>query len=336
MTDYLVQHINSYFQLIIDEIINHGGDVLKFAGDAVFAEWRIKNNDYPSHQQTSKENSDDSLEMVRKAAACGADIVAKCSEYPVFDRDGMQISTLNVHCGLAYGEMAGVHVGNDYSRREYIVMGESIDQVTKACDAATYGELMASPEAHEILKRRKSHLFGSYNPLMKGGKEPILIASRNENYLLKKKRSFPQKKRKAKSNQSKGRDDTVKFDKMDVTSLRYLKKLLSLYVHPVVVSDESSSMQNSEKDAKAIQEIHRSEVELRSVYTLFIKPIVDVELSKEDDKNQDIFKTLNDILQVVISILDGFRGHLRQFIVDDKGTFNIDYFVFIILGNDVI
>jgi len=29
----------------VDEVTNHGGDVLKFAGDAVFAEWRIHTDD---------------------------------------------------------------------------------------------------------------------------------------------------------------------------------------------------------------------------------------------------------------------------------------------------
>ena len=33
--------INSYFERIIAEVNAHGGDVLKFAGDALFVEWRV-------------------------------------------------------------------------------------------------------------------------------------------------------------------------------------------------------------------------------------------------------------------------------------------------------
>ena len=91
---------------------------MKFAGDAIFAEWRINGlNTDP------KDKQNEIYQCVHSAATCGAEIVSKCSDYPVFNSDGIQISTLNVHCGLAYGKMAGVHVGNDYNRREFVVFG---------------------------------------------------------------------------------------------------------------------------------------------------------------------------------------------------------------------
>jgi class 3 adenylate cyclase len=36
--------INSYFDMIVNEVVSHGGDIVKFAGDAFFAEWKL--NDY--------------------------------------------------------------------------------------------------------------------------------------------------------------------------------------------------------------------------------------------------------------------------------------------------
>jgi hypothetical protein len=287
---------------------------LKFAGDAVFAEWRVSKK----KSNTSRDEKDEIDQCVHTAATCGAAIVAKCSDYPIFDAgdEGIQIATLNVHCGLAFGKMAGLHVGNDYNRREYIVLGESIDQVTKACEAATYGELLASPEAYEILQRRTSQrgLF-----TMKSKKKldkPIIIASRNQCFFEKKtQRKFNSKNRRSLTQKN---EYSVPFDKMNITSLRYLRKLLSLYVHPVVVSDESTRI-NNPRDVKVTQERHRSEAELRSVYTVFIKPIVQAELTNDPQKNEEMFKLLNHILILVTSVLDGFKGHLRQFIIDDKG-----------------
>lgn len=320
------QTINSYFQRIIDEVTNKGGDVLKFAGDAIFAEWRVDVPDNDKNNANAKNNRDEIIyQIVLTAATCGADIVAKCSEYPVFDDDGSQISTLNVHCGLAYGKMAGVHVGNDHNRREFIVLGESIDQVTKACNVAKYGELYASPEAYKILEQGKSQSNKRFPMIIMSTKtkdviEPIIIASRNEIFFENKKLRHSKGKHHHKLTLHYHKESQVPFDKLDLTSLKYLQKLLHLYVHPVVVGDESSRRKSIHiKDAGAIQEKHRSEAELRLVYTLFIKPIVQPTLTDDPKKNKDLFDLLNGILNVTTSVLDGFKGHLRQFIVDDKG-----------------
>ena len=228
----------------------------------------------------AKDDKDEANQCVHRAATCGADVVAKCSDFPIFDKDdGIQIASLNVHCGVGFGEMAGVHVGNDYDRREFIVMGESIDQVTTACDAATYGELMASPEAYNILQRSAIHrgLFGT-KPRKKIN-QPIIIASRNQCFFTKRGKQVAYRtKHRNVSPPEKKKEYPVPFDKMDITSLRYLQKLLSFYVHPVVVNDETTRP-NNPGGVKVAQERHRSEAELRSVYTVFIKPLIQTDLT---------------------------------------------------------
>lgn len=142
--------INSYFDMIVNEVVSHGGDILKFAGDAFFAEWKI--NDY--HEQGSTENSGksnplSSLNMslshiqdfssasggkngdeqniprlstcVLAAAKCAAAIVEKFSDFSVGAAmpnampivDGVrQEAILNVHCGIGAGSFVGLHVGD--------------------------------------------------------------------------------------------------------------------------------------------------------------------------------------------------------------------------------
>ncbi len=316
----------------MDEVTNHGGDVLKFAGDAIFAEWRVKikkqsspSNHSHSHSTNShniKEEREEIDRCVQKAASCGASVVAKCSDYPVFNQgsqgnDGEQIATLNVHCGLAFGRMAAVHVGNDYNRREFIVLGETIDQVTKACAAATYGELYSSAEAYDILQGNnvQKPRF-SIKPKKKVDKhKPVMIASKNQYFFVKRKqRSFRGRTRRPLPI----KEYIIPFDAMDITSLRYLEKMLCFYVHPVVVRNEKSRPNNI-GDAQQAQERHRAEVEIRSVYTIFIKPIIKAELTSDAKENEKMYKVLNDTLNLVTSILESFKGHLRQFIVDDKG-----------------
>ena len=293
---------------------------MKFAGDAVFAEWRVADETIDRRQIANEIE-----QCVYDASICGAAIVAKCSDYPVYDtKREVQISTLNVHCGLAYGKMAGVHVGNDYNRREFIILGETIDLVSKACDAATYGELMASPEAYELLQKGTSQRnFFVLSQTRQKSNKPILIALRNECYFPKRRQQLQRMgSRKIVMNSTLKKELTLPFNKMKLKALKHLKKLLSFYVHPVVISDEITRSVN-QRFVKVDEEIYQSEAELRSVYTIFIKVITPAALSKDMKKNKEIFLLLNDILEVVTSVLDGFKGHLRQFIVDDKGKLQI-------------
>ena len=119
--------INSYFQVIVNTITDCRGDILKFAGDAVFAEW------------TSSGLSDDfekrMEDAVMNACCCAATIVETCSDYPVFKNIGVgdqgeQVATLNVHCGVGFGKLTGVHVGDDEKRREYLILGDPTNQVS--------------------------------------------------------------------------------------------------------------------------------------------------------------------------------------------------------------
>eukprot|EP00957_Ditylum_brightwellii_P144904 11037182-Ditylum_brightwellii.AAC.1 len=74
-----------------------GGDVLKFAGDAFFAEWRDEDND-----------DDDLEEAVCIAASCGWSITQKYSEYAVPGLSS-EVALLDVHCGIGVGELATLH-----------------------------------------------------------------------------------------------------------------------------------------------------------------------------------------------------------------------------------
>ena len=47
--------INAFFEQLVDTVIAHGGDVLEFAGDAFFAEWRPVKDDLSSHNDSSSD-----------------------------------------------------------------------------------------------------------------------------------------------------------------------------------------------------------------------------------------------------------------------------------------
>ena len=150
--------INSYFDMIVSEVIQHGGDILKFAGDAFFAEWKVVespdektkaatplselNASLVSINEMDWDDDDDVPKLsscVLQAAKCAISIVEKFSDYHVTSVAGStNEAMLNVHCGLGVGHMVGLHVG-DYKedqeeegvelRREFLILGDPIDQV---------------------------------------------------------------------------------------------------------------------------------------------------------------------------------------------------------------
>lgn len=156
--------INSYFDMILSEVIHHGGDILKFAGDAFFAEWKVPkseeeddidskasqnlnplaslNASLASLNEMIIDDDDDDVPAlatcVLAAAKCATAIVDKFSDYQV-SQPGAPEAMLNVHCGIGVGNLVGLHV-SDYkegheeaaeeTRREFLVLGEAIDQVS--------------------------------------------------------------------------------------------------------------------------------------------------------------------------------------------------------------
>jgi class 3 adenylate cyclase len=153
--------INSYFDMILSEVIHHGGDILKFAGDAFFAEWKVVEDDNGGKRGTGARNAledlnaslasfnemawdkdDDTPKLatcVYSAARCATLIVKKFSDFQVTSSSaGAADAMLNVHCGIGVGHLVGLHVG-DYKedqeedgvelRREFLILGEPIEQV---------------------------------------------------------------------------------------------------------------------------------------------------------------------------------------------------------------
>ena len=242
--------INSYFEKIVNEIKSHGGDILKFAGDALFAEWKVS-------RHTPFTNLDYCVSI---AATCAASIVASCSDYvvpkalefvtqstrtrrknsihssltsiPINDLEFSERSsgvdsldydsslpsrhatsldvsersdstrrssaprnrrrttltsassdiaaTLNVKCAIGVGHIVGIHVGDNVSRREYFIIGDTIGQVAKAESTACMGQVYASPEAAQHLLR-VGELWGDWEAAVAHG-QPIRIADRGERF----------------------------------------------------------------------------------------------------------------------------------------------------------
>lgn len=375
--------INSYFRKMVDEVVRYGGDILKFAGDAFFAEWRVATEDEidAERERLSKNHPLTNLrasflsvngemersmleerslaECVKAASLCAASMVELYSDFRVVvksdelsvsfgsEQQGKLDAMLNVHCGVGVGTLVGLHVGDELqrgenmARREFLFLGDPIDQVAAAADAAKDGEVYASPEAVDLLKetcRLPRSLVES--------KQPVRIASKNSSLVrprvdTKQSAATLASAHSRKSHFSLYDDLIAHCSDMDESSLNRLHRQLSLYVHPVVRGDEldtsTSHHRGTEQTKKTKDDPYvflRNQSELRSVYTMFIKAVMSPKVTGDDESDARLYSRLQKIMRVTCREFNKYRGHLRQFIVDDKGKYLHTYTSFIFLRPD--
>ncbi|XZN99116.1 MAG: adenylate/guanylate cyclase domain-containing protein [Microcoleus sp.] len=128
----LTTHLNAYFGQLIELIIAHKGDIVKFAGDAMLAIWPAENL---------------SLDLATYCAAqCALAILNDLGEYQAAN------AQLRLHIGIGAGELKEFYIGGMNGRWEYFVAGEPIAQVALAETAAGIGEVCLSLTAWESIK----------------------------------------------------------------------------------------------------------------------------------------------------------------------------------------
>ncbi|HET7088363.1 MAG TPA: adenylate/guanylate cyclase domain-containing protein, partial [Anaerolineae bacterium] len=123
--------LNDYFGQLIERVDAHGGDVVKFAGDALLALWPAV---------------DEPLEaVVRRAAQCGLAAQAALHDYAAA-RD----VRLSLRVGIGAGEMTSAHVGGVNGRWEFVATGAPLSQIGAIKTEALPGDVIVSPEAWSL------------------------------------------------------------------------------------------------------------------------------------------------------------------------------------------
>ena len=130
--------INSYFHRLIRSVLFHGGDILKFAGDAFLVMWRAREDD--------DEDDDDEDSFVRgerqlrevtaQAVRCCLSILCDCDHFE--PAPGVP---LRLHSGVAAGELDVFVLGEQELGLEYLVAGPVVDAMGVATDESEAGEV---------------------------------------------------------------------------------------------------------------------------------------------------------------------------------------------------
>ncbi len=133
--EHLTVMLNRYFGALIDLIWQHGGDVVKFAGDAIYAVWPTI-----AHQET--------LQTVSHAAVQCALITQKQLKNYTLETGHI----LSLRIGVAAGHVTATSVGGILKRWELLLVGHPIGQVNTASTLASKGEVVVSDAVYQLLK----------------------------------------------------------------------------------------------------------------------------------------------------------------------------------------
>eukprot|EP00002_Diphylleia_rotans_P020458 TRINITY_DN3969_c0_g2_i1.p1 TRINITY_DN3969_c0_g2~~TRINITY_DN3969_c0_g2_i1.p1 ORF type:complete len:2015 (-),score=364.82 TRINITY_DN3969_c0_g2_i1:559-6603(-) len=143
--EILTEHLNAYFDQLIGLVEVHGGDILKFAGDAVLVMWY---------------GEEDPKNICRRCVQCALDIQQYLNKYDFSgDKDRSKLDlysmeeefTLNLHIGIGAGEVTAFYVGGVDGKWEFLVGGHPLAQFSVAVEVAEPGEVVMSRQAWEYV-----------------------------------------------------------------------------------------------------------------------------------------------------------------------------------------
>eukprot|EP01132_Coremiostelium_polycephalum_P002067 gene2067-2553_t len=129
--ELLTQNLNRYFEILIKIVKRYGGDIVKFAGDAVLAHW-------PTNGEI--------LNRVRIACECAIALQKQLHNFPVPG------GFLTLHIGVGCGAIAGLYVGGASGKVEFLIAGEALIEATLCEKEADPGETYISPQTQEKMK----------------------------------------------------------------------------------------------------------------------------------------------------------------------------------------
>uniref|UniRef100_F6RDK2 Guanylate cyclase domain-containing protein n=1 Tax=Ciona intestinalis TaxID=7719 RepID=F6RDK2_CIOIN len=130
-TDALTVTLNDYIGKIVQFILQAGGDILKFAGDAILAVWKVKERSDLKH-------------AISQATKCSLAIQDKC------DNQATDVGVkLRVKIAISAGKIFATFVGNQECRH-FVMAGRPVTEVNDAEKYCEAGLVVLSPNAMEL------------------------------------------------------------------------------------------------------------------------------------------------------------------------------------------
>ncbi|MGZ9165597.1 MAG: adenylate/guanylate cyclase domain-containing protein, partial [Anaerolineales bacterium] len=144
----LARILNEYFGLLIDIIHNYGGDVVKFAGDAVIAVWPVVSNSIPEEGSGTVDpiSRADYWQWTMRAAECAIRIRERLTNYKAED------ANLYLKLAVSTGRISTAHVGGVFNRWEFLLTGNPLVELGIANNLAKAGDILITPSAWKLIR----------------------------------------------------------------------------------------------------------------------------------------------------------------------------------------
>lgn len=141
--EHLAELLNACFGRLIDVVHEHGGEVTKFAGDALLALWPVPQD----VMRLGREAQEALAKMVVRSAQCGLAIQDSLDVFETSDG-----TRLRLQVGIGAGDVYSVHLGGVLNRWEFLLSGAPLAQMSQAKEAAQPGQVVISPEAWSFIR----------------------------------------------------------------------------------------------------------------------------------------------------------------------------------------
>ncbi|KAL4133464.1 hypothetical protein PRIC2_003781 [Phytophthora ramorum] len=129
----LTTTLNKSLEPVIDVILKHGGDIIKFAGDALIVMWET---------EVSRGEATPGGELVYRAVCCALEALQALGAAITSDgneSDQSHLQLLGMHVGIGVSDMTGNHVGGVLNRWEFYLSGDANRQMSFAEENAQKG-----------------------------------------------------------------------------------------------------------------------------------------------------------------------------------------------------
>lgn len=139
----LAQLSNACFGQLIDLIHHYGGEVAKFAGDALLALWPVPEDvvrlGYAAQEELTK--------MAYRAAMCGLAV-----QRALLKNTAVRQENLSLQVGIGAGDVYSIHLGGVFNRWEFLLSGTPLVQISQAKEQTLPGKVVLSPEVWRLVK----------------------------------------------------------------------------------------------------------------------------------------------------------------------------------------
>ena len=149
----LARILNEYFGLLIDIIHDYGGDVVKFAGDAVIAVWPVVPDlsvdvTPPGGSPSAKGavSRADQWQWTMRAAECAIEVHRRLTNYKV------ENANLYLKLAISMGRINTAHVGGVFNRWEFLITGTPLVELGIANSIAQAGQILITPSAWKLIR----------------------------------------------------------------------------------------------------------------------------------------------------------------------------------------